>query len=50
MGQDSITKVYNKIKLNGLTEDIVSSSENSENLLVKTNNGEIPTDNIKICI
>ena len=44
LGEDSIMKVYNKIKVNGLNTPIDSNLTNSEGLILKTSTGSIPSD------
>jgi hypothetical protein len=49
MGEDSITKVYTKIKLNGATANVNlegSYIDSSDRLLIKTSNGDISTSDI----
>ena len=46
LGEDSIVKVYNKIKINGLNESLSSNLTNSENLLIKTSNGTLNQNEI----
>ena len=49
MGEDSITKVYTKIKLNGTTSNVNlggSYIDSSDKLIVKTSTGDISTSDI----
>ena len=46
LGEDSIVKVYNKIKVNGISESLSSNLTNSENLLIKTSNGVLNQNEI----
>ena len=49
MGEDSITKVYTKIKLNGATANVNlegSYIDSSDRLIIKTSNGDISTSDI----
>ena len=49
MGEDSITKVFNKIKLNGLNENINlkgTLKHSSDRLLIVTSEGSIDSEDI----
>tara|TARA_R110000824_G_scaffold137515_1_gene301625 strand:- start:283 stop:8439 length:8157 start_codon:yes stop_codon:yes gene_type:complete len=49
MEEDSILKVYNKIKINGTTDNLLQGGaykESSDRLLIKTSTGDISTSNI----
>ncbi len=51
MGEDSIMKVYNKIKLNGLSQDIKLGGdylESSDRIIVLTSNGDVSSSNITL--
>ena len=48
MEEDSVVKVYNKIKINGLTSDLNlagGNKESSDRLLIKTSTGDMSTSN-----
>jgi hypothetical protein len=49
MGEDSILKVFNKVKMNGLTQDINLGGDNiesSDRLLVTTSSGDVSSSDI----
>ena len=51
MGEDSIMKVFNKIKLNGISNDIKRGGvyhESSDRILVATSSGNVNTDDLTL--
>lgn len=49
MGTDSVVKVFNKVKVNGVVDDLSSGgiyNESSDRLLLATSSGDISTANV----
>jgi hypothetical protein len=46
LSEDSIVKVYNKIKINNSNMNLNTDSSNNQSLLIKTNNGDVASSDI----
>ena len=46
LNEDSIVKVYNKIKINNSNMNLNTDSSNNQSLLIKTNNGDVASSDI----
>ena len=46
LSEDSIVKVYNKIKINNSNMNLNTDSSNNQSLLIKTNNGDVANSDI----